>query len=256
MEGIEGLIKYLMEIPMELKISIPLLAIAAFLKKIYPSLINCLYQPKLNIEFKMGNHFTFVKEGESDKHMEIPCFTIKNGTSKKIDIISNSIMLGNNRMPTGGGKIIHKLYKNGYSVKKIPNHQFIYEHYNIDNDHEDIVANRTSFSIEPNHTVMFPFAYFGSGPADSFCIKNIPKKSLLFRTKNMISMTLNINGKDYEYGLSKLSIYETYINFINGCESRDHIENYISMMIFHSTKINQFLAAINEGQGKLDPRQK
>jgi hypothetical protein len=60
MEGIEGLIKYLMEVPMEIKISIRLLAIAAFLKKIYPSLINFLYQPKLNIEFKMGNHCVFI----------------------------------------------------------------------------------------------------------------------------------------------------------------------------------------------------
>jgi len=232
--------------PIEITISIPLFAIIVYFYKKVPSLINYICRPRrLHIEFKNEN-ITFTKISESDRWIEIPCIKIKNDTSKTLNIISNSVMLGNNRIPTGGGEIMCKLYAEGYVVKKNRNYHFMYEHYNIDNEHKDIVTGQTTFSMSPGDTTLFPYAYLGSGPTGSFCMKSFPKKSLLIPSKNKVSISLKINGKDHEYGLNKLSIYEVHMNFINGCEARDHLESYVSMMIFHQQQINKFLASINK----------
>ncbi len=250
MEENEGFIEHLyalfMQLPIVIRWMLLIITVVGFIYKIWPSLVNYVCRPKLHIEFKKGNHLTFTKAGKKDKYIEIPCLSIRNDTSKTLKIISSSVMLGNNKIPTGSGEIIRKLYENRYTVKKNQSYQFMYEHYNIENEHTDIIAGRTFFSIESGHTAMFPLACFGTGPTGSFCIKSFPKKSLLIPFENKISISLNIDGKDREYAISKLSVYETYINYINGCESRDHIESYVSMMIFHRQKINEFLASINE----------
>ncbi len=182
------------------------------------------------LEYK-ANHLTFSKPGKPDKCIEIPCFTIKNNESKKLNIISDSVMLGNNRIPTGGGAIVSKLYDLGYVVNIDSTYQFMYEHYNVKSHHQNIISGRTSFFIEPGHTVMFPFAYFGSGPLGALGIKSCPKKSLLFYPEKHVSISLNVGGREWEYGLKKLSVYETYINFVNGCEGAWHIEDYISQRL-------------------------
>lgn len=71
-------------------------------------------------------------------------------------------------------------------------------------------ANQYQYVIEPYQTAEFPMHLMKEG---CHIITYIKKNSLLFKEKNKINISLEINKRVFEYGINRVEVYERYINY-------------------------------------------
>lgn len=212
----EGLITSLKQIPAFLKI------LGIDIKNIPFKIWNAISRPKLIIKFEVAD-FEFTDKNGQKSIYNFPFFSISN--NKKSDIKINSSLTINNSQYYG----FRDFYDKGLAIKISDYEEFLDKHY-LEN-HLNISQRRSYINIKNGETKIFPFIRLGSAlnclteQKGSLFFKK--EKSLLFNNKDKISLTLNYNGKDYEYELSRKEVYEKYFNFLAGYMDRRGCSRFI-----------------------------
>lgn len=211
------------EIIMEITIRFGVFAaIVTAIRSLWPKTINRIFRPKLIFKFEIS-HFNFCGENGEERNLYIPFFSLHNNAKKSIKI--NARLMFNNFQYYGCKGDIQDLYKKNMVVKCAPLVEFMYEDYvnnyvAISEGHYDII-------IVPGWTKIFPFC--GDITNIITSKKNSQhfskEGSLLFCSKNTMTLTLNYNGRNYEYsldGLDRTTAYEKYLNYLSGYYKAKH----------------------------------
>lgn len=177
---------------------------------------------KLSIQFKT-EIFKF-KSDSAEYGIPIPNISIKNTGSSQVIIVSNSLFLDNNRFPTGGGNDLKTVYEMGAKPVLPKNMELMYAHY-VENDHFNIESGHVSFTIDPGHTKIFPIVLSGAGITNLFSIKKDSdlffKNGLWLWPSSKMSVRLNVDDKNCEYGLNRENAYAAYLNYFSQISARD-----------------------------------
>lgn len=184
--------------------------------------LNLLRRPKLIIKFKI-EHFDFIGENQAIARINIPYIAITNNKHQKIKIIPSLVFFNNIcYAQMYNSDILRQLDETKkLQVKPIDNTEIMYKYFK-DNCFE-ITQGRASFLIAPEQTKIFPIMLIGCTITNLMQKK---KNSRLFMSNKKIILTLNINGKNYEYGLPRTVFYEQYLNYLASYTARYKPEKY------------------------------
>ncbi|MGE4348848.1 MAG: hypothetical protein AB7D28_03710 [Candidatus Berkiella sp.] len=185
---------------------------ATFIKTLFPKISNLYSRPKIEIMPRLG-HIVFQTDEENAKkqYYQYLLIQISNRSNSKLCIQPGFIRINNEAYQVNIQSDIN-------FSKMTPNsqHRWTYcdnEIYNIFQDNwVPISEKRFTYNFEPHYTLYFPIKFTLNLTHQ---LKQVKKDSLLFFPNKKISLTLNINGKNKEYCISKKEpLYELLLNHL------------------------------------------
>lgn len=196
--------------------SIPILKrVWLTIKLFFPRVQNLISRPKLSVEFKAGR-FNFLTPENKQHLILIPHVAITNLKPKKIRIRADQIYFNNtNYMNMWNGEILRALDKAQAKACNINNIEIMHSYYQA--NWTEITEKRASITIEEEETKIFPIMPLGDAITN---LTSKKKYSKLFFANKKITITININGKDYEYGFNRIKFYEDYFNYFASYTAR------------------------------------
>ncbi|GEM_PF-2205711 len=189
----------------KLSLSIP---IFKWINSSFFKLKNFISRPKVEIKVYI-QPIVFI-ENNTEHHFHYLCLTIANNTKNVLHLNPRNIRINNElyQVIIQGDTNFARL--NPASTNKWDDcKNEVFKMYQ--SNWLDISTNRYLFTLNPFEQKIFPLKLIKSG---SHIITNRKKESLLFFPKSKISVSLEINKKNHEYGLDRISVYETYINYL------------------------------------------
>lgn len=169
-------------------------------KAFFPLMRNLLLRPKLSLNIKQKK-IIFLTNDNKEHHHSCFCLLIKNNSKKVLRINPNKIFINNERCPV----MHYNTFNPPYKSCKNDICQMYTDRW------REIVENDYTFEIKPYETKIFPSKPI-KGASHLFIATK--KQSLLFKAKTKLSVTIEINGNAYEYGINRISFYEKYINYL------------------------------------------
>lgn len=193
---------------LDIKVSIGIVgAIFKFLKQPFKAVWNGLWRPKIKIVFK--NHVIVIKDSsEKESHQNYPCLLVS--FSETVKLNAKDIKINNETL-----SCLFQSDKNFLNQKDGSQNRVevlncpIYKQFSekwLD------VLQGTVFIDVPNHEpLIIPLDFKKAKSHILFNPKKNPK--LLCASKKLI-LTLNINGKDFEYGIPLDKVCKVVINHL------------------------------------------
>lgn len=187
-----------------------LIKLIPFLHQFCLKIGNLLFRPKIRLEFRKLA-IVFTATNNQEHHYNYPCFTLKNMTKRILYIKASHVTI--NKMTYHGAL----QFDNNFSRlnPKSTTHYIdckndIYKYYK--ENWGSIVENNGYIELKSFPTkLIFPVNPY-KGSAHIFTDKK--QKAKLFFPSNKIILTLEINDKLWEYGLSRKDVYESLINYL------------------------------------------
>jgi hypothetical protein len=183
--------------------------IGKWLYLLLPRMKNLLLRPKLKLEIK-NQRLVFIGDGNKEHHYPYLCLTLCNSSKNDYHVNLNSLLINN--------ELYTVLIQTEVNFLKLnPNNPSSWERCNCEiyNTYQrnwlEILQGNFDYEIKPFKKQIFPIKPTN---ARSHCMTSVKKNSLLFFSKNKISITLEINQKIYEYGLNRKLCYEYLINYL------------------------------------------
>jgi len=190
----------------EFKVSIAF--IGSVLKTIWntiPTVINLYTRPKAKIEIK--NHNIIVTDNsQTQHHLPYPAILISFKKDVKVDV--RSIRINNETLHCMMSRDPIYLRQNSNSQEPltITNNDlmvFIYQNWST------LTQQTCLFEIAAHEQQVMPL-YLREGMSHS--LFNLIKKPRIFFPKKKLCLSMNIDGKDYQYGLNFLKVSKVVIN--------------------------------------------
>ena len=194
-----------MHIPFNLNIKIPFDWIKGLIQKAR----NYLFRPRLKLELKQQT-VVFVSQDRIDHHYKYFCLMVSNCSRKNHYINLRQLKINNESY-----QVIIQMEPNFNKIRPGNNESWldckneIYKLYS--SNWLDICENRFTHPIQEFKTLIFPMKLL---KAASHYVTGYKKFSYLFFPKSKINITIELNGKIYEYGLKRKDAYERYINYL------------------------------------------
>lgn len=196
------------------------------LRSICLKLYNLIRRPNLTISFEVKN-FQFMSKDdtkETKRVIDIPYFAITNNKNKPVQIRADLICFNNMRyVQMYDSEILHQLYET-VKAQEIPilNTEIIYQHYK--KNWFEITQGRDIISIGPAQTKIFPVMPLGAAITN---LRIEKQSSSIFGSKKKMIITLNTKGKNFEYGLCRVKVYEKYLNYLASYTARYKPSKYV-----------------------------
>jgi hypothetical protein len=172
---------------------------------IIPTLMNLLRRPKACIEFKNQN-IRFKNSKDIESHITYPCILI--AFTKDVKIDARSININNESLHCMLSNDPNHLRQNPESKEShtVINNRimpFVYDKWG------ELTQRACWFEIKSKEQEVFPL-YINT--VMSHGIFNPKKNSRVFAPKTKLILSLNIDGSDYEYGISLINACKVIIN--------------------------------------------
>lgn len=179
------------------------------IKSIYPKTCNYYQRPNLFISIRQHPVEFTLESGEISLNHYL-CIIIENRTDKDIFINPNAMRVNNESYIISAQADINFLRLNPQSKPHITlcdNGVYNYLHDNW----VKVCSGTGRLTIKPAEPEVFPILPLESFSHSICAHKKEPK---LFFPKSKVIITLEMNGKSYEYGLNRIGFYEKCINFL------------------------------------------
>ena len=190
----------------ELKISIAF--IGSVLKAIWntiPTIVNLCIRPKAKREIK--NHNIIVTDNDqAQHHYSYPAILISFEKDVKIDV--RSIRINNETLSCMMSRDPIYLRQNPNSQEPLTitnNGLMVF----IKDNWSTLTQQACPYEIAAHEQQVLPL-YLKEGMSN--CLFNPIKKPRIFFPKKKLCLSMNINGKDYQYGLNLLEVSKVVIN--------------------------------------------
>jgi hypothetical protein len=186
----------------ELKLSLSLIGAAfKFVQQPFCALWNFLSRPKANIDFR--NHNIVVKDNDGvEHHINYPCLFVWFNQNQKLDL--KKIKLNNESLQglVSSDQYFLRQNSSGQNRVEIMGCE-VYKYFN-DTSKVQILVEVPAFEV-----LIIPLCL---EKGKSNLIFNAKKNSKLLFPSKKFTLTLNINGKDYEYGIGLVSFCKVVVN--------------------------------------------
>lgn len=185
-------------------------AMVATLKSFLPMLLNLICRPKLLVSLKMRTVMFKSQDGKEPCIEDYPCLLLANQKNSKVLIKPGSLKI-NNESYLAVIQSDENFLRLGQNSKNpwlgCDNEMYAFYKQNW----RKISEGDLPVPADQGYELVFPLRLL-KGKIN--LLLSDKKNSLLFLHRKKISITINVNGREFEYGLDKMESYKLYLNYL------------------------------------------